>query len=66
MSHIRNSPVGRAVAESMPFILPVAILAGTRVSESEEAAVSPLRTASGSMPPQLPHKHPSCIHYIPC
>lgn len=27
MSHIRNSPVGRAVAESMPFILPVAILA---------------------------------------
>lgn len=27
MSHIRNSPVGRAVGESMPFVLPVVILA---------------------------------------
>jgi len=34
MSHIRNSPVGKAVGESLPFILPVFILAAGKVRKA--------------------------------
>ncbi len=61
MSHIRNSPVGKAVGESLPFILPVFILAAGKVRKARAcgcvcaapaAAAAARRSPSDHAPPQ--------------